>query len=92
MFELRFGALRGRHLQVEVSLERVVDVDEGAAVRPAQLSTRCGDNCFIRESLGKAQHVAQVFLGEAPAVVGLQLSHHCRDNLLAVSGTLALEH
>lgn len=80
------------HLQVEVALERVFEVDQGLEMRPAQLSPRCGDNVFCREGFGKAHHVVQVLAREASIVVGFQLSRQCGDNLLAISGPLPFQH
>jgi hypothetical protein len=53
-------------------------------MRPAQLSPQCGDNCLIRESLGELHHATQVFVREAAAKLGHQLSRHRGDNLFPV--------
>jgi hypothetical protein len=53
-------------------------------MRPAQLSPQCGDNCFIRECLSELHHAAQVFVGEAAAKLGYQLSRHRGDNLFPI--------
>ena len=54
----------------QVSLQRVVEVDQGAEVGPAQLSTQRGDNLAVGEPLDEADHVAQILLREPAAVIG----------------------
>jgi hypothetical protein len=53
-------------------------------MRPTQLSPQCGDNCLIRECLSELHHAAQVFVGEAAAKLGYQLSRHRGDNLFPI--------
>ena len=64
------------HLQVEIAFERVVDVDQGFEMRPAQLSPRCGDNLCFRNGFGKAQHVTQVFGFGVADTCGQCAAHH----------------
>ncbi len=58
--------------RVEVALQWVFQVDQLQKMAPCQLSRQCRDNLGVGVSLGKAQHVAQVFTGEYTPVVGLQ--------------------
>lgn len=68
------------HLQVEVALEGIVEVDQGLEVRPAQFSPQCGDNLRIRKGLGKPDKMPQV-LGTVPAAVLLRqgVGQSCDD-------------
>jgi hypothetical protein len=56
------------------------------------LSYQRYDNVLIREDLGKLHHAAQILLGEPAAVGAGQFLRQGRNNLLAVSRALALQH
>ncbi|AGP35940.1 hypothetical protein SCE1572_16390 [Sorangium cellulosum So0157-2] len=51
---------------------------------PAQLCTQRVHNVRVGENLGEAQHVVEVALAEAAAVLGREGSGHVGDDLLAV--------
>ena len=87
----RVPPLDAAHLGVEVSFQRVVDVDDLLEVSPAQFSPQCGDNLLIREYLGESEHVPQAFLGEAAAALRGQLSPQRGTICLAVFGPLLVE-
>ena len=80
------------HLGIKVALERIIQVDEGLEVRPAQFSPQRGDNLGIGERFREANHVAQRFLTEASSKLRLQLSLQCGDNFLPIPRTLFLQH
>jgi len=86
------SAFWSAHLQIEVALERVVDVDKGPEMGPSQLSTHCGDNLCVGEGFRKSKHVAQILGRETATVFELQLSRQCRDNLLTIGGAFLFEH
>ena len=74
-----------RHsLGVEVALEIVLEIDDLQEVTPGQLSRQRRDNLKLGEGFGKADHVAQGFLGKSPAELVFQLSPQCGNDLFTV--------
>jgi hypothetical protein len=76
--------LDAAHLGVEVSLERVVQVDNEREVGPTQLCSQWLHNSGIREDLGRANHIEEVAPREAPAELRLQLCPQCGHYLRSV--------
>jgi hypothetical protein len=74
-----------------VALERIVEVDQGLEMRPAQLSPQRGDSLLVGKCLREPHHVTQVLGGEAAPEVCRQLSRQRGDDLLAVAGAFAAE-
>jgi hypothetical protein len=85
-------AFNPAHFRIKFALERLIQRQQLAKVRPTQLSPQCGDNLLIRESLGKLDHPTQIFLCVAPTVVGHQLSRQCGDNLFPIGSPLAAQN
>jgi hypothetical protein len=69
-------AFDARHFGVEFPLVGLSQWQQLTKMRPAQLSPQRGHNCLVRKRLGELHHAAEVFVGEAAAKLGDQLSRH----------------
>lgn len=83
--------LQPTQFDVEVPLDRVVQVHQGLDMSPARFSPQRGENCLIRKSLRDAETMAQLLFTPAPAVFSGQVCGERLDNLLAVFRPLALQ-
>jgi len=63
-------------LDVEVTLERIVDEHQQAQMRPRQFFTQCVKNLFVRETLRLAETAPQLLLSPAFAILA---SQQCRQ-------------
>lgn len=73
------------HLGVELTLRRVLDVNDLPEVSPGELLTQCVNNSTVGEGFGKADRIEQIGVAEVRTVLFAQLSIQSVDNLLAVS-------
>jgi len=60
------------HLRIEVTLQRVIEVNNLSKMGPAQLCPQCGHNLDVGEHFRKADHSEQVPRPEATAKLGPQ--------------------
>lgn len=80
------------HLRIEVALDRILQIKDFLEVTPAKAFRKLKDAAFFWPESREAHHVEQILPAETKAELVRQLSRQCRDNLLAVAGSLATEH
>jgi hypothetical protein len=88
----RVRPLDAAHLSVKVSLQLILERDDLDEVAPAQLFRQHRDNFPGRKYLGKTDRASQISRAVALPELRDQFCRQCRQNLLAVLGSLFLEN
>ena len=70
----RAPTLDATHLCIEVTFERVVEVNNLPEMGPAQLCPQCGHNLDVGEDFCKAKHAEQVSRPETTPKLDRQLA------------------